>query len=281
MVKEFNYFGDFFGSFKDAFRKPVVFLPFAAILLLTLIFNISLNFIGLEAAITEAGVDTATLTYLVIVFVILMLITWYLYASGIYGAKILVTGKKLSAENIFGGGAKIYFRYVGMSVLRGIIYLIPLTPVIIVLYHAVQPVFSGVSDQADGGLALLGLALLLVYILLAIVLYILFLFSEVLISLKNSGPWRALRDSFLFLKNNFGHVLMTFLVIFLLWLSIIAITVTISVVFALLTIMSPGLESLFDIINNFLTGVISMITQPVLLIYLFKSFKSKKPELLR
>ncbi len=279
MAKDFDYFTDLFKSFRDLLKNPVLLLPFAFILVLAMIISI-ISGVFIPALLLGLA-STGTVASIIISVLIIILVNWYFYVSGIYGAKLLVSGKKLLPGSIFSGGLKIYPRYVAMLILQGLIFLIPLTPVIIAFYYGITPMLTSINGAPNAGLIILGVVLLLVYFLYALFIYISFFFSEVFVSLKHSGPWKALRNSFRFLKNYPGHVLLTFLVVFLLGLAVGAVSIVISLVFLPFQLLIPGLTNIFDLISAFLTGLISVVIQPVILIYMFKSFKAKKPELLK
>ncbi len=275
MGKNFNYVEEFTGSLGDLFRKPLLVLPYFYIFVISIIYH----FFGPSTAIDETAgfaVIAEALTAGIIGYLVIRIIQMFFESGGLASFRMFLEKKRFDASDQLLKGARIYLKYLALNAIKAFIVILPLLIVGFVLYLALQPwIMSGGMDNPNIAILVIGLLLSLLYLVFVILYLIGVLFSDVIVA-YGFGPFKALSKSLRFFLDNKKHVFMVILTLIGFYLLLmLSLFIIVAIVAFLLLLLGVG-EQAIEFFVALIIGLVTMITQPLIILFLFKAYKFKK-----
>ncbi len=243
-------------SFTDLFRNPLLFVPFLfqaiSLILLTVLALVVIlaRFDGLDSLsslVWDARLIAIVTASAMIGLLLLLLNAWFT-AGSLAMVDEVTKGRKTRATTFFSSARRKAGRLFAFQLLSGALYLAAAAPVAIAILVAI------LSPGARIVALLLALLFGLLFLPAAFFLGAGLLFAQpILIRTECSAP-AAIRASFLRLKCQTGHVLLTFLIVFSINVVLGIALLLFTLPFSILSDLAPGNAGLAA-----LSGVASLV----------------------
>jgi len=266
---------EYLNSFKDTFKNLVLLLPRSYAVISGTVLGLIFFFLGLSNFQGQNLTNTIIISGLIVLIYILVL-TYFQAANAASVRKFVDKGKVTHSEQM-NEGLLIFWKYLGMSIIIGLIALIIIGSIGFLLFAIINPSLTFGSEVGLSKLIMFILLLLPAIFLVAIIITMIFLYSSAIITEKNSTVGKALLNSYHLMKHNFKHTLFVAAVVILFSIvyMICVYIVSLPVVFieAGASILSGATNNSSNIASNTIIGLLSVPLAVTNLIFIFRSKK--------
>lgn len=271
--KEFKHFSTYFNSFITVFKNPILLLPsiYAAIMATAM----SLLFTILQGRLGSINEISIILSIILIGFLYFFVIT-YFQSSNAASIRKFVDTSKVTHKEQMRGGLVIYWKYLGLSIIIGLITLTLIAIAALLVSLIFNPLSAGATQTT---LLFFILTLLPFLLIIAFLVSFIFIYATPIITEKKSTIGQALSESYNLVKLEFKHTILTLIAMLVFSIAYMIVVYTLALPLILIEAsisLASGAQST-NYMSNIFIGLLSVPIGVTSMLYIFKSKEHIKP----